>query len=118
MIALPFDLGPIRLLEDLGDLIGFQVTHGGPAVFLGRDARDLGALGHGRGFPVSYEGEEGMQCGQATVASTDRDLTFLLDVLEEGEHDAGIQIGQGQLNDRPVVAVAREAQKQTPGISV
>jgi hypothetical protein len=60
---------------------------------------------------VSHECKKGAQRGQSAVASPDRDFPPFFEVFQEREYDTGIQIGQGQLNDRAMVSLAGEAQK-------
>jgi hypothetical protein len=83
-----------------------------------RHCHDPLALQHPLWHLRLHVAEERVQHGQPLVQGADRAVPLLRQVIEEGLHEAYVDVGQGQALDGNAATVASEAQQQREHIAV
>jgi hypothetical protein len=64
------------------------------------------------------EGKEAMNGGKSTVARADGHLPVLLQIIEEREHLADLQVRQGQLSDLPSPTAGDRLKEHLPSVAI
>jgi hypothetical protein len=64
------------------------------------------------------KGEKTAQCRKSAVASPNRDLSFLLNVLQKGNNLGCGNIRETDLSNAAFPVLSHEPEKQTPSISI
>src|ERR1035441_4818433 len=96
MIPLSFGIRPVGLPENRCDFLCVQITHGRPVHLLYRDAGNFAALRDRQWFATCDKSEEAVDGSQTTVAGANGYFPVILQVMQEGEHFSGFQVGHRQ----------------------
>jgi len=117
-VALAAPGGAIRCGEEGVDLLPGEVAEDGPVEALGGDGED--ALGDGErgGVPKGGVPEERADRREAEVAGARAVAPGLLEVVEEREHDGGIEVLDRERGRGTSGALLRETQEDLEGVAV
>src|SRR5271156_980848 len=80
--------------------------------FLERDRQDAADMLQGRRLPVFEEAEKGLDGRQADIAGHRRVFAFILEILQEGADEAGVELLQRQRRWRDLQFLRSEYEEQ------
>ena len=100
VIPLPFEGRAIRLGQDGRHLLHVQVADLAAGAPFRGNAQHGRTLGGGQGLTIGDKGEETAQGRQATVTRGDRDVAFLLKILQKRHDLSGGQMQQVEVRHR------------------
>src|SRR6201984_974859 len=104
--------GRIRGVETRLQLLPQKIGDQTPIRFLERDRQDAADTFQGCRLPVFEEAEEGLDGGQTDIACHRRVFALILEILQEGADEAGVELLQCQRRWRDLQSICSEHEEQ------